>query len=373
MDAINSINKIIVRFRGRKVGELTMTPDNSRCVFHYDQHWINNGFSVSPLDLPLNDSLFVANAEPFRGNFGIFEDSLPDGYGRYLLDRILRKKGISSLALNPLQWLAIVGESGMGALTYEPTLGIENQHLMPELDEMQRIALEVLAEKNSEDADVLYFNSGNSGGCRPKCLYRDREGEWLVKFRHTYDSIHLGKIEYEYASAAKKCGISLPVFKLIDNKYYASKRFDIDSQGKRLHTATAAALLNESILMPKTDYRNLLKLTGYLTQDPFAVEEMFRRMVFNVFSENKDDHTKNFTFICMNGKWILGPAYDLTYCPRGYNGEHATSVNFNGTPTEDDMLSAAKYIRIKEARAKEIIREIKPICAELLENIQNLV
>lgn len=373
MDAINSINKIIVRFRGTKVGELALTPDNSRCIFQYDPLWISNGFSISPLDLPLNDSLFVAEAEPFRGNFGIFEDSLPDGYGRYLLDRILRKKGILSLALNPLQWLALVGDGGMGALTYEPALDIENQYLMPELDDMQRMALEVLAEKNSDDVDVLYYNSGNSGGCRPKCLYRDNEGEWLVKFRHTYDYTQIGKIEYEYASAAKKCGIFLPEFKLIDNKYFASKRFDIDSQGKRLHTATAAALLNESIIMPKTDYRNLLKLTGYLTQDPMAVEEMFRRMVFNVFSENKDDHVKNFTFICKNGHWTLGPAYDLTYCPSGYNGEHATSVNFNGNPTVEDMLSVAGYIRINESRAKVIIDRIKSECAELSETIRNLI
>lgn len=116
-----------------------------------------------------------APIEPFYGNFGIFEDSLPDGYGRYLLNRILQKEGIDDTSLTPVQRLSIVGASGMGALSYVPELYIGEPKGLPELDYMQNLALEVLAEKTDKDVDVLYFNSGNSGGCRPKHFIKMRK------------------------------------------------------------------------------------------------------------------------------------------------------------------------------------------------------
>ena len=135
-----------------------------------------SGFSISPLDLPLESSLFIAKPEPFWGNFGIFEDSLPDGYGRYLLNRLLKKQGINDALLTPIQRLSIVGISGMGALSYVPESYIGEEKSLPDLDNLQQMALEVLSEKSEEGEDILYFNSGNSGGCRPKCLWHDREG-----------------------------------------------------------------------------------------------------------------------------------------------------------------------------------------------------
>ncbi len=117
---MNSINKLYVKYHGKPVGELTMTPDGKRCVFRYNKEWLASGFSISPLDLPLKSDLFIASERPFWGNFGIFEDSLPDGYGRYLLNRMLRQQGIDESQLTPLQRLSIVGSSGMGALCYEP-------------------------------------------------------------------------------------------------------------------------------------------------------------------------------------------------------------------------------------------------------------
>lgn len=164
------------------------------------------------------------------------------------------------------------------------------------------MALDILSEKSYEDEEVLYFNSGNSGGCRPKCLLHDTEGAWLVKFRHTYDLKDMGAMEYRYNEVACKCGITVPDFKLMDGKYFATKRFDIEN-GIRYHIATAGALLNESIMQPRLDYKTLLHLVGYLTQDPKQVDEMFRRMVFNVLTDNKDDHAKNFSFIYKEGNW----------------------------------------------------------------------
>lgn len=362
---MNSINKLTVSYHNRKVGTLSMTPDNRLCAFQYDKEWLANGFSISPLDLPLKTDLFIAKPEPFWGNFGIFEDSIPDGYGRYLLHRLLKKNGVNDTELTPLQRLSIVGASGMGALCYTPETFVAEQKALPKLDELQQMALDVLSEKSDKDEDVLYFNSGNSGGCRPKCIISDAEGVWLVKFRHTYDPKDMGTMEYRYNQIARQCGITVPEFKLMDGKYFASKLFDRE-QNVRFHIATAGALLNESIHQPKMEYKTLLHLTGYLTQDPKQVDEMFRRMVFNVFAENKDDHAKNFSFICKEGVWSLAPAYDLTHCSNGYNGEHATSVNNQGNPNINDMIMVGESIRIPRKKGLEMIIDVAENCSEIM-------
>lgn len=367
---MNSVNKLFVKYHGIMVGELTLTPDGSRCVFRYDKDWLSTGFSISPLDLPLKSDLFIAQATPFWGNFGIFEDSLPDGYGRYLLNRMLRRQGIDDARLTPLQRLSIVGSSGMGALCFEPETHMERINEKVSFDHLQQLALEVLSERNDKDAAFLYYKSGNSGGCRPKCLYHDEDGDWLVKFRHTYDPKDFGLTEYNYNVLAKKCGIEVPDFKLFEGKYFASRRFDI-KDGERLHVATAGALLNESISFPKLDYKTLLHLTGFLTQDPLQVEAMFRLMAFNVFTENKDDHAKNFSFICHAGRWRMAPAYDLTPVPDGYNGEHATSVNGNGNPSIEDMLAVGETIRIPRKRGIEIIESVREQCDSSLKQQLN--
>jgi len=362
---MKSVNKLAVTYHDRIVGTLSMTPDNRLCAFQYDKNWLANGFSISPLDLPLKPNLFIAKPKPFWGNFGIFEDSLPDGYGRYLLNRMLKKQDINDSLLTPLQRLSIVGTSGMGALCYIPETYLGEEKALPEWDELQQMALDILSEKSDKDEDILYFNSGNSGGCRPKCLYHDTEGAWLVKFRHTYDPGDMGVMEYRYNETARRCGIDVPDFKLINGKYFATKRFDIED-GKRLHVATAGALLNESITQPKLDYKTLLHLTGYLTQNAKQVDEMFRRMVFNVLTDNKDDHAKNFSFICREGIWSLAPAYDLTLCSNGYNGEHATSANNNGRPTVEDMITVGESIRISREKGMDMIHSIAEGCSDIL-------
>ena len=189
------------------------------------------------------------------------------------------------------------------------------------------------------------------------------DNHWLVKFRHTYDPQDMGKQEYHYNEIAKQCGIQVPDFKLVNNKYSACRRFDISPTGERIHVATAGALLNVSLSNPILDYLNLLALTGYLTQSQEDVEEMFRRMVFNYIMDNKDDHCKNFSFLVQkesDGKWHwhLAPAYDLTHCTEGYNGEHATSVNGTGHPTVEDMIVVGVKNKMKEKRCREIYEEI---------------
>lgn len=358
------IDSLVVRYHRQTVGILALGVDGKCCTFEYDKQWLAIGFSISPLELPLKPGLFIAKPSPFHGNFGIFEDSLPDGYGRYLLHKALQKEGINDFELSALDRLSIVGNGGMGALTYEPMTSIQTEEETLDFDLLQAKALEVLREQQDTDAGLLLYNSGNSGGCRPKAVFSDDDGHWLVKFRHTYDPSDMGLQEYRYNELARRCGISVPDFKLVNGKYFASRRFDISSNGERIHTATAGGLLCVPLSNPLLDYLNLLALTGYLTQSKEAVEEMYRRMVFNYVMDNKDDHCKNFSFMVEKGRdgkwhWLLSPAYDLTRCTEGYNGEHATSVNGTGHPTLEDMVAVGVKNKMPESKCREIYEEVK--------------
>jgi serine/threonine-protein kinase HipA len=365
------IELLNVKYHNRLVGTISLTPDNKLCAFEYAPSWLADGFSISPLELPLRQGLFLAKPSPFYGNFGIFEDCLPDGYGRYLLHKLLQKEGIDDFKLSALDRLSIVGSGGMGALTFEPETSIKQGMDVTDFDLLQEKALEVLKEKQDDDAGLLLYNSGNSGGARPKAIFEDEEGHWLVKFRHTYDPKDMGQQEYHYNEVARQCGINVPDFKLFNDRYFASRRFDIDAEGNRIHTATAGGLLCISLSNPVLDYSNLLALTGYLTQNPRDVEEMYRRMVFNYLTDNKDDHCKNFSFIVLkdiNGlwKWHLAPAYDLTLCTEGYNGEHATYVNGTGHPTLKDFIAVGTKIKMNEQRCREIIEEVRLGCDDIV-------
>ncbi|MDE7350009.1 MAG: type II toxin-antitoxin system HipA family toxin [Muribaculaceae bacterium] len=368
---MTKIDKLSVSYHNRKVGTLSFDPKGQLCVFEYDKEWIINGFSISPLELPLNEGIFLAKPMPFNGNFGIFEDSLPDGYGRYLLMKTLRKEGIRESDLSALDRLSIVGEGGMGALTYRPTNRIVSGPETVDFDMLQKKALEVLKERQDNDAELLLFNSGNSGGARPKAVFSDSEGHWLVKFRHYYDPKDIGVQEFLYNETARKCGINVPDFKLVNDKYFATKRFDISPAGERIHTATSGGLLGISLGNPVLDYSNLLALTGFLTQNERDVEEMYRRMVFNYMMDNKDDHCKNFSFMVLRSsdgkwRWQLAPAYDLTLNTEGYNGEHATSVNGTGHPQMSDFIEVGKRIRLSKARCTQLIEQVADNCGDLI-------
>ena len=374
---IADIKKITVLYRNIPVGTLQTDPTSRACVFEYDRNWLANGFSLSPTELPLQGGLFFADKDLYDGGFATFENSLPDGYGLYLLDRMLRKEGTYLREITPLQRLAIIGTAGMGALSYLPMMpGIGSQNEIndiAQLDTLQDEALKVLSEKDSGDPSYLYYSSANSGGARPKTAMRSRDGShWLVKFRHVYDPQDIGRNELLYMQTARECGITIPRIGLVKDRYFAIERFDINPDGEKKHVLTAAALLKTDFRKQNVDYTNLLALTGYLTQDPLQVEEMFRRMVMNIICMNKDDHANNFSFIYDNGAWSLAPAYDITYSPKGTNGEHATSLFFNGNPGLDLVLKAGTGIHIPESRCREIIQRVEAICAEKLPVIQKL-
>lgn len=371
------VKKIQVLYRNLPVGILQMDASRGVCVFEYEKSWLADGFSLSPTELPLQSGLTYADKDKLGGVFATFEDSLPDGYGLYLLDRILRKQGSSLEEITPLQRLSIIGNGGMGALTYQPVMtGFQAQAELEgeqQLDYLQEEALKVLSEKSGGDASLLYYNSSNSGGARPKTVMRAQDGShWLVKFRHTYDPADIGQTELLYMQTARECGITIPRIGLVRDKYFAIERFDYAPDGQRLHVLTASALLKTDFRNQDVDYTNLLALTGYLTQDPIQVEEMFRRMVMNLVAVNRDDHAKNFSFIFDAGKWSLAPAYDITYSPAGTNGEHATSLFYHGNPGLDLVLKAGTGIRIPESRCLEIIRQVQSVCEKRLPVVAKL-
>lgn len=372
---IPQVNKITVFHNRDLVGTIQMTPDGRSCAFEYSREWLSSGFALSPFELPLTSDMIFSEPDKFDRGFAVFEDSIPDGYGLYLIDRMLRKSGFQLRNLNPLQRLAIVGSSGMGAFRYEPAVSLDSIKAgvsIEELDDIQRKALEILSEKGEGDESLLYYNSANSGGARPKVVMADLDGShWLVKFRHTYDSAEIGKEEYLYMSTAAKCGINIPRIRLLKDRYFAIERFDIED-GRGVHVVTAAALLKSDFRNQDADYTNLLALTGYLTQDPHQVEEMYRRMVFNLVCDNKDDHTKNFSFICRKGVWSLAPAYDITYSPEGSNGQHATSLFYDGNPAKDLVIKAGTRIRIPKATCEAIIDKVETVCSENLPHVIRL-
>ena len=374
---IKEIQKVQVLFRKQKVGQLQFDPAKRVCVFEYDKDWLASGFPISPTELPLQSGLLFADKDRLDGCFAVFEDSLPDGYGLFLLERILRNQNATLKDLNPLQRLSIIGKSGMGALSYLPVMpGIQKQREIEDtkqLEMFQEEALKVLSEKEEGDASLLYYNSANFGGARPKASMRVSDGShWLVKFRHTYDPTDIGQSEWLYMKTAEACGVTIPRIALLNDRYFAIERFDIAPDGQRIHAVTAAALLKTDFRRQDVDYTNLLALTGYLTQNPQQVEEMFRRMVVNLVVDNKDDHAKNFSFLCHDGRWELAPAYDITYSPAGSHGEHATSLFYNGNPGLDLVLKAGTGIRLPESRCLDIIQTVERICAERLPVIHRL-
>ncbi len=352
------------------VGTLAKTPERV-VAFEYDLDWLNNGFSISPFSLPLIKKVFIPKYEPFDGLFGIFNDSLPDGWGRLLVDRLFLKNKINPVEIDNLNRLAVVQESGMGALTYKPEHRFQTENDVSNLDILAQECSKILESQNSDNLDELFQLGGSSGGARPKILTSIDNEDWIIKFPSSIDPKNIGEKEYQYSLCAKDCGINMTETKLLPSEicsgYFGIKRFD-RKNGKKVHMVSASGLLETSHRLPNLDYNLLMKLTLELTRNYEDIEQLFRLMCFNVFAHNRDDHSKNFSFMYDNNKkeWHLSPAYDLTYSS-SFNGEHATTINGEGkNPNLDDILAVAKNIGLNEKSAKNIALDIQEKCKNLV-------
>ncbi len=371
---MNPVPKLQVFLDDRNVGTLALAVDQ-RIAFAYDSRWLSEGFSISPFSLPLENRVFLPKRfDPFDGLFGVFADSLPDGWGRLLADRMLQKYGIKPEEVDSLTRLSIVGNSGMGALRYEPTEHLGSYEMDLPLDVLSEECSKMLKSGNSEHLDQLFLQGGSSGGARPKVNCKIQGEDWIVKFPSSYDPKDIGLQEYQYSLCAKRCGLDMPETRLLPSDlcsgFFAVKRFD-RCGSKRIHMVSAGALLETSHRIPNLDYTILMQLTMQLTRSFEEIQKLFRLMCFNVFAHNRDDHSKNFSYLCREGKWQLSPAYDLTYS-NSIGGEHATTVNGNGRdPGMEDLLTVARKAGLNRQIAVPIAQEIQQFVHEDLSGYLN--
>lgn len=359
-----------------------LAENDHRTYFEYDSTFLKTGLEISPFKLPAHPGLIEHQDHAFGPLPGVFDDSLPDGWGLLLMDRHFRRQGIDPVTLSPLDRLVYLGTRTMGALTYHPPAnGTLSEDTVIDLYEMGRHAEDVLAGNVTDVLPQLMRAGGSPGGARPKVLVGVRgndiiSGEddlpedfehWMVKFSAKADARDAGPVEYAYSLMAQAAGIQMPETRLFEVKrgrsvrrYFGVRRFDRGPGNRRFHVQTFANLIHVNFRIPSTDYADLLKVTQVLTRNYQDLLSLFRLMVFNVATHNRDDHAKNFAFILndQTGEWALSQAYDLTYSP-GPGGEHTTTVLGEGKqPTREHCLKLAKNAGIKPTKAKAILDEV---------------
>lgn len=373
MRNLQDINRIAVLYHDQKVGTLAAA-NSGVLAFQYERSWLSNGFSISPLSLPLSNKVFLAKPHPLNGVFGVFADSLPDGWGRLLVDRTLSKHGINPHSIGPLARLSIVGSSGMGALEYQPETTLELQIANHNFDQIAEECAHLLETSYSEDLDELFVLGGSSGGARPKILTRINDEDWIIKFASSTDPSSIGFDEYLISNIARTCGITMSETRLFPSKrckgYFGVKRFDRlktkNNPHGKVHMISSAALLETSHRIPNLDYETLMRLVIRLTNSEKAVEQLFRLMCFNVYIGNRDDHSKNFSFLYdeNHDDWCLAPAYDLTQ-NSGLYGEHSTTINEKGRNISlDDLLAVGVNAGLSKAKARSIAMFIYEVVSD---------
>lgn len=377
---MTGVNKITVSLslEGQNINVGEMVLSNRKIFFKYTPGFLNTGLNISPVKLPHTDSIVSADYEPSEGLYGVFYDSLPDGWGKLLLDRALTSRGINIAEITPLDRLAYVGTVGMGALTYKPE--IEPHKVTQYGLELDRIVLDikqVLEGTSRKIIDKLFLLGGSSGGARPKIFagYNRHTNElingteflpddfehWIVKFQSSSDNSEIANIEYAYHKMAVEAGIEMSDCKLFEGKtgrtYFGTKRFDRHGNN-RLHIHTASGIMHDNFRMSAMDYGHLMDCAYRLEKHVHAYEKIFRLAAFNVYAHNRDDHSKNFSFL-MNakGEWRFAPAYDLTFSYSGF-GYHSTMVaGESKNPGRKELMKLATHFGIRNA--KTILEQVQ--------------
>lgn len=379
---IRHLQQLEVLFDGRRVGVLRQTTPRE-ILFQYDATWLRDGFDLSPHTL-----LWTPAAQPapdllFEGLHGVFNDSLPDGWGLMLMDRELqRSAGWRRQEIGKLDRLAYIGDRAMGGLEYRPAYDTTPKDTV-DLSELAKAVRAVLDGQTEEVLEQLRIQGGSPGGARPKvtiarhprsghCIsgfdtVPDGYDHWLVKFRSKEDPPDMPNIEQSYAQMAQAAGVEMPVSTLVSvgidheqDTAFAVQRFDRIGS-RKLHAVSLCGYLYADFRAPSVDYEAVLGATQQITRDYNEVLRAFRLMVFNVLTHNKDDHTKNFSFLYDGARWRLSPGYDLTFS-HGMGGEHTTAVEGSGNPGAKDVLKLASRFAIKEAVA--IVQQVRGAVAQ---------
>jgi serine/threonine-protein kinase HipA len=362
---------------GEETGYLSLNP-KGLAQFRYSRSWFRNGFALSP-SLPIQDNnpVIVARPQPFGGLFGVFHDSLQEGFTKGLVAQALAEKGHDYFSLSILERLALVGNDGLGALTYHPELRfLPPREAACDLTSAFNYIQDYL-DGGREGVAWLNRVAGALGGSRPKVFHRppgDEGAEWIVKFPGEDDPPEMGVMEAMYNEAAVECGLELPEYRLFHDEYYGCRRFDRAADGGRLHMVSLGGLLETDMNDKTLEYAKLFRLSRQLAgADEGDLWRVYKWMAFNILAENFDDHLRNFAFIHDGNGWRLSPAYDLTYpaYPREMPAYHALKVRGKDIGVvRDDLVVLAREFSLDPREAARIYGHMEPIARALLEQVK---
>ena len=359
----------------------TLAHEGRTLLFEYSDAALQRGIELSPIYLKLRKVAYSDFPATQDNLPGLIADSLPDGWGRLLMDRCFQRDGRDPTSISPLDRLAFINDRAMGALVFTPPDALSHDPEYQELRVLAEGAQAVLAGRDTATLEQLALTGGSPHGARPKVLvqYHVATGQvstdraapgaaWLVKFQAQGESKEVCAIEALYAAMAEKCGLDMPATKYFDLTPklagFGIERFD-RQRGMRVPMLSLAALLEDNFRLPTRDYTVFLKATRTLTKDERQVKKAFERCVFNVIFHNRDDHTKNFAYV-MNAsmQWELAPCYDLTYNV-GAGGEHQMTISGEGRhPGLEHLLKLATAVDLPETWARQTIERITTIAGQ---------
>ncbi len=395
-----------VQLWGRTIGAVSIDGGRDYAAFQYDPSFAQSGIEISPLKMALSDRVYAFPELPrntFWGLPGLLADSLPDRFGNALIDSWLATQGRTAGDFNAIERLCYTGTRGMGALEFAPQLGPAlRQAKKIEIDKLVQLASDVLTHHGAfvgnlqsplrEKAlrDILRVGT-SAGGARAKAVIawnrttnEVRSGQiaagqgfeyWLLKFdgvagnkdKELEDPQGYGAIEYGYYLMAKTCGINMSECRMLKEngrRHFMTKRFDRLDDGEKLHMQSLGALAHFDFNQAGAySYEQALLTLRQLDLPMAAVEEQFRRMVFNIVARNQDDHVKNIAFLMdKQGHWSLAPAFDVTYSynPSGaWTATHQMTLNGKRDAfAMEDFRACAKRAMMKRGRAEAIVEEV---------------
>lgn len=398
-----------VNLWGRTIGAVSLEKGATTATFEYDRAFINSAIEVAPLMMPLSSRLYSfpsLRQETFHGLPGLLLDSLPDRFGNVLIDAWLARSGRRSESFNAVERLCYTGSRGMGALEYAPVIRLaEPSASRIEIDKLVELASEILTHRSNLQGwfhqegkdtvlqDILRVGT-SAGGARAKAVIawnpktnEVRSGQvksgsgfeyWLMKFdgvsgnkdKELEDPKGYGAIEYAYYRMATDAGITMSpccLFEENGRRHFMTKRFDRLDGGGKLHMQSLCGMAHYDFNQAGAyGYEQALQVIRQLGLPMSAIEEQFRRMVFNIVARNQDDHVKNIAFLMDRlGHWSLSPAFDITYSyqPSGqWTSSHQMTLNGKRSGfTLEDFKACANSASMKRGRAETILEEVRAV------------
>lgn len=370
-------SSIKVFYKNRFVGYAGLVDKAKRGMFVYSDEWQEEGFDISHFALPLTKErrIYVTKDNHHSGMFGVFTGSLPGKWGSFVQQKFLAQMGIEDGSMNVLDRLALTGNRGRGALTYEPASLVETEVEKLTLDETAAEIFNMAKTGRSDYMGTLYMKGSMTGGSTPKVCESIDGDEWIIKFPVKPGEEENGLAEYEYMQCAAKCGINVAENRLFESAegsgYFGVKRFDRikNTEGgiERVHVLSAADLMEKNWRQPGYDYHDLMKMTLTLTKDSREdLEELYRRMCFNVYAHNCNDQLEKFSFLYNEEekRWRLAPAYGLRFTTPAV-GTRMLSVDGNKmVPSAEELAAAGVRVGFPKEKCLKIAEEVETIVRE---------